>query len=286
MTDHDSLTRFLLPHAVVRGIHVSLNETWSNIQEKTHYPAFVSRLLGEAVVAAALFANHTKVNGRLSVALHSKTALRTLFAECTTSGTLRGTVHMAEDISHSEAPTCLRELDHNALLAITVESSGLNPDELQRHQSLIALDAANLTEAFEIYCRDSEQTPIRILLAAEGKRAAGLLLQKLPSHTDDVDGWPRICDLFDTLQASELLELSGQVLLHRLFHKENPQQLQKRQLRFGCSCSREKVAAMLQGLGENEARATLEANGRIKVKCEFCGQKYHFSYKEIDALFP
>lgn len=177
MTDHDSLTRFLLPHAVVRGIHVSLNETWSNIQEKTHYPAFVSRLLGEAVVAAALFANHTKVNGRLSVALHSKTALRTLFAECTTSGTLRGTVHMAEDISHSEAPTCLRELDHNALLAITVESSGLNPDELQRHQSLIALDAANLTEAFEIYCRDSEQTPIRILLAAEGKRAAGLLLQ-------------------------------------------------------------------------------------------------------------
>lgn len=34
MTDHDSLTRFLLPHAVVRGIHVSLNETWSNIQEK------------------------------------------------------------------------------------------------------------------------------------------------------------------------------------------------------------------------------------------------------------
>lgn len=91
---------------------------------------------------------------------------------------------------------------------------------------------------------------------------------------------------FDTLQASELLELSGQVLLHRLFHEENPQQLEKRQLRFGCSCSREKVAAMLQRLGENEARATLEANGRIKVECEFCRQKYHFSYKEIDALFP
>ncbi|HHW4673353.1 MAG TPA: Hsp33 family molecular chaperone HslO, partial [Xylella fastidiosa subsp. pauca] len=153
MTDHDSLTRFLLPHAVVRGIHVSLNETWSNIQEKTHYPAFASRLLGEAVVAAALFANDTTVNGPLSVTLHSKTALRTLFAECTTSGTLRGTVHMAEDISHSEAPTSLRELDHNALLAITVESSRLNPDKLQRHQSLIALDAANLTEAFEISCR-------------------------------------------------------------------------------------------------------------------------------------
>ncbi|HHW4681095.1 MAG TPA: Hsp33 family molecular chaperone HslO, partial [Xylella taiwanensis] len=32
MTDHDYLTRFLLPNAVVRGIYVSLNKTWDNIQ--------------------------------------------------------------------------------------------------------------------------------------------------------------------------------------------------------------------------------------------------------------
>ncbi|AXI83434.1 Hsp33 family molecular chaperone HslO [Xylella taiwanensis] len=286
MTDHDYLTRFLLPNAVVCGIHVSLNETWSNIQRKIHYTPFARRLLGEAVVAAALFANHTKVSGRLSVMLHSKTALRTLFAECTASGTLCGTVHMAKDISHADAPTNLRELSNDALLAITVENSGLDPRELQRHQSLVALDAANLTEAFENYCRHSEQLPTRVLLAADGKRAAGLLLQKLPSNADNLESWPHICTLFNTLQVSELLELSGQALLHRLFHEETPQQLEERPLRFGCSCSRGKVAVMLQELGEDEARAALKGNGTAKVHCEFCGHEYRFSYKELTSLFP
>ncbi|HHW4680808.1 MAG TPA: Hsp33 family molecular chaperone HslO, partial [Xylella taiwanensis] len=97
---------------------------------------------------------------------------------------------------------------------------------------------------------------------------------------------PRICALFDTLQVSELLEISWQTLLHRLFHEENPQQLEEHPLRFGCSCSRGKVAVMLQGFGEDEARAAFKANGMVKVHCEFCGHEYRFSYKGLAALFP
>uniref|UniRef100_UPI0019012EB5 Hsp33 family molecular chaperone HslO n=2 Tax=Xanthomonas fragariae TaxID=48664 RepID=UPI0019012EB5 len=63
MTDHDQLSRFLLPGAGVRGVHVRLTQAWHDIQGAAEYPPAARRLLGEAVVAAALFTGHTKVGG-------------------------------------------------------------------------------------------------------------------------------------------------------------------------------------------------------------------------------
>lgn len=282
MTDHDQLSRFLLPAAGVRGVHVRLTKAWHDIQGAAAYPPAARQLLGEAAVAAALFTGHTKVDGRLSVQLRGNDTLRTLFAECTAAGTLRGIVQLAED---ADAPTDLRELGEAALLAITIENPGLDPREPQRYQSLVGMQAPDLAEAFETYFQQSEQLPTRLLLAAGPDQAAGLLLQKLPGDEGDNDGWTRIGALFDTLGAPELLSVAGQDLLHRLFHEEAPQLLGSKPLSFGCSCSRERVASMLQSLGEEEARAAAEATGEVEVRCEFCGREYHFPLTALDVLF-
>ncbi|WP_282297014.1 Hsp33 family molecular chaperone HslO [Stenotrophomonas sp. PS02289] len=279
----DSLTRFLLPDAGVRGVHVHLDATWQDILAPASYPPAATELLGEASVAAALFTGHTKVDGRLSIQLRSSTALRTLFAECTAAGTLRGVVQLAEgggDVSRD-----LTALGGDALLAITIENPGLDPREPQRYQSLVGLDAAALDEAFEDYFRQSEQLPTRLLLAANGSHAAGLLLQKLPGDEGDADGWDRASALFETLGKQELLETPAQTLLHRLFHEESPELMGERPLRFACSCSRERVAGMLESLGEEEARAAAEPTGAVEVRCEFCGREYHFSLTDLDIMF-
>jgi len=282
MNTQDQLTRFLLPAAGVRGVHVHLDAAWREILSHAAYPPTARRLLGEASVAAALFTGHTKIDGRLSVQLRAPGALRTLFAECTAAGTLRGIVQLADG---EDAPADLRELGDSALLAITIENPGLDPREPQRYQSLVALEAGSLDEAFENYFRQSEQLPTRLLLAADGDRAAGLLLQKLPGDSGDHDGWTRIGALFDTLDAPELLDTDGASLLHRLFHEEGPQLLGGKALRFGCSCSRERVEAMLRSLGEEEARAAAEATGAVEIRCEFCGREYHFPLTEFGVLF-
>ncbi len=279
----DSLTRFLLPDAGVRGVHVHLDATWQDILAPASYPPAATELLGEASVAAALFTGHTKVDGRLSIQLRSSTVLRTLFAECTAAGTLRGVVQLAE--GGGDASRDLTALGTDALLAITIENPGLDPREPQRYQSLVGLDAAALDEAFEDYFRQSEQLPTRLLLAADGSHAAGLLLQKLPGDEGDVDGWDRASALFETLGKQELLDTPAQTLLHRLFHEEAPQLLGERPLRFACSCSRERVAGMLQSLGEDEARAAAETTGEVEVRCEFCGREYHFSLTDLDIMF-
>jgi molecular chaperone Hsp33 len=277
----DVLTRFLLPKAGVRGVIVHLDEAWRTVRGRADYPEATAELLGEACTAAVLFTGHTKVDGRLSIQLRSQGDLRTLFAECTAAGTIRGIAQLTDG---GDAPRDLQQLGDDALLAITIENPGLDPREPQRYQSLVALQASRLAEAFEDYFRQSEQLPTRLLLATDGSRAAGLMLQKLPGDEGDSDGWVRAGALFDTLGETELLGVSTDQLLHRLFHEESPEILTERPIRFACSCSRERVASMLQSLGEEEATAALTGDV-AEVRCEFCGQRYLFSPAEIGELF-
>ena len=278
---HDQQTRFLLPKAGVRGVSVRLENTWREILSHSHYPDAARELLGQSCAAAALFTGHAKVNGRLSLQLRSPGALRTLFAECTAQGTLRGIAQLAEG---ADAPHDLSALGPEAVLAITIENPGLDPREPQRYQSLVSMQAATLSEAFEDYFRQSEQLPTRLLLAANVTQAAGLMLQKLPGDEGDSDGWIRAGALFETLEPAELLDIASEPLLHRLFHEEAPAILAERPLRFACSCSRERVSAMLESLGAAEAHAAL-ADGQVEVRCEFCGQRYGFSQTDIEELF-
>ena len=281
-TAEDTLTRFLLPLAGVRGVVVHLDDTWRQIRAREPYPDGVARMLGEACAAAALLTGHAKIDGRLSIQLRGQGALRTLFAECTAAGTLRGIAQLAED---APPPNDLRDLGPDPILAITIENPGARGQEAQRYQGLVALEGEHLAAAFEGYFRQSEQLPTRLLLAADGEACAGLMLQKLPGDAGDDDGWTRAGALFDTLGGDELLDLDTPTLLHRLFHEESPEILARRDLRFACSCSRDRVAAMLQSLGEEEATAAAVADGVALIRCEFCGQGYRFTADEIADLF-
>ncbi|MCL1635317.1 Hsp33 family molecular chaperone HslO [Luteimonas sp. SX5] len=280
--DQDRLTRFLLPHAGVRGVHVHLRQTWRQIRERAEYPPAVSELLGEAAVASALFTGHAKVEGRLSVQLRGEGPLRALFAECTAAGTLRGIAQIGGDAGPFMRD--LRGLGGGAVLAITIENPSPHGRDPARYQGLVPIESEALAGAFEDYFRQSEQLPTRLLLAVDEERAAGLMLQKLPGDHGDDDGWARATALFDTLGAEELLAVTGPTLLTRLFHEEEARVLAERPLSFACSCSRERVGAVLQSLGLEEARAALQ-EGVAEIHCEFCGQQYRFDPDEIDALF-
>lgn len=286
-TDH--LTRFLIDRAGVRGVHVRLDEAWNQVLERMRgevAAAAAMEMLGEAIAAAALFTGHTKVDGRLSVQLRSQGPLRTLFAECTAAGTVRGLVRLAS--GDGPVPRQLSALGDNSVLAITIE----NPPapgrrDPVRYQGLVGLQADSLAGAFEDYFRQSEQLPTRLLLAVGESGVAGLMLQKLPGDEGDDDGWERSSALFDTLAPAELLETPVDTLLTRLFHEDGVQLLGGRALRFGCSCSAERVEAMLVSLGEDEALAAAGSSstpGAAEITCEFCGQQYRVAEARLRQL--
>lgn len=282
-TNTDQLVRFLLPEAGVRGVHVQLTASWAELQSHATYPPAATELLGQALAASALLTGHIKVDGRLSLMLRSPGELRTLFAECTAAGSVRGIVRLADG---ADAPRQLNQLGEGAMLAMTIENPGLDPREPQRYQSLVNLDAQTLEAALEDYFRQSEQLPTRLLLTADSNGIAGLMLQKLPGDEGDQDGWNRACALFDTLGHAELASTEASTLLHRLFHEEAVELVGEKPLGFACSCSQERVAGMLQSLGHDEALEAAKANGgEVEVRCEFCAREYHFSLTDLNLLF-
>ena len=279
--DRDCLTRFVLGRSGVRGALVRLNDAWQGIRQRTDYPTAVESCLGETCAAAALFTSHIKMEGRLSVQLRGTGVLRTLFAECTTAGTLRGIAHHGELLPGRLTP---RAFGSDAILAISIETLAPGAREMQRYQGMVGLDADELSEAFESYFAQSEQLPTRIRLFGGKDVAAALMLQQLPEGHGDRDGWARANALFETLTDAELAELPVETLLWRLFHDEQLQLLGHKPLSFACSCSRERVSDMLRSLGHAEASAAAET-GTALIHCDFCGQAYTFSQVQIDGLF-
>ncbi|MET0330416.1 MAG: Hsp33 family molecular chaperone HslO [Dyella sp.] len=274
----DVLHRFLLEHAGVRGVLVRLGPAWREVAGRAEYPAPLRELLGQSLAASALLTGNIKLDGALSIELKSAGALRLLFTECTDQGRLRGLARW-----HDPLP---EPLDLSALaqpiMAITIGHA-----ERNRYQGLVDLNRPGLAAALENYFVQSEQLPARLVLAADGEHAVGLMLQKLPGEgghdaAEDADGWNRISLLTDTLSGAELLSTSPEQLLYRLYHDESVRLFDPRPLAFGCSCSRERVEAMLRSLGREEVEAALAAReGEIEVICEFCAQRYTFD--RIDA---
>jgi molecular chaperone Hsp33 len=280
-SDHDVLSLFLLEASGMRGVLVHLDDTWQAIQARAPYPAPVAERLGETCAAAALFTGHAKLDGRLSVQLRGTGALRTLFAECTAEGTLRGIAHFSEPLP---TPLTPRAFGEGSVMAITIENLPPGGQEMMRYQGLVGLDADHLAEAFESYFAQSEQLPTRALLAADGRRAAALMIQQLPEGHGDADGWTRCSAIFDTLSTPELLSLSSETLLFRLFHEDSVRLIGQRPLRFACSCSRARVEETLRSLGLEEAMAAARG-GLAEVHCDFCGQGYQFDEEQLQSLF-
>lgn len=278
----DVLHRFLLERAGVRGVIVRLGAAWREVAGRAEYPAPLLDLLGQTLAASALLTGNIKFDGALSVELKSKGALRLLFTECTDTGRLRGLARwdaaLPETLSLSDLP--------QAIMAITIGQA----ERGQRYQGLVDLSHPELAASLENYFLQSEQLPARFVLAANEQNAVGLLLQKLPGEgghdmAHDEDGWPRVEQLTATLGREEFLSTSPEDLLYRLYHEETVRLFKPRPLAFGCSCSRERVEAMLRSLGREEIEATLASqNGTIEVTCEFCAREYTFDRVDAEHL--
>ena len=279
MPDNDTLQRFMFEHTPIRGEVVHLDATWQAILDRHEYPVLVRDILGEMMAAAILLAATLKLHGRLVIQLQGSGPITLMVVECVNAHELRGLAHWQE----LPAQGNLQTLAGNGTLTITLEPS----EDRERYQSIVQLSGDTLADAIMNYLQQSEQLDTHIWLAANATRAGGLLIQKLPAsaETEDSDAWNRVIQLSNTVTHQEMLELPKLQLLHRLYHEEQVRIFEPLPTCFRCSCSRERVINMLRILGPDEARSILEEQGKVKVACEFCNQKYDFDSIDIEQIF-
>lgn len=274
----DTLQRFIFEHAPIRGEVVQLAASWQAVTERHDYPAPLRQILGELMAAGALLAATLKFDGTLILQMHGSGPVKLAVVECTSDHAMRATAKWEGDIAEGD----LRALLGSGRFVISlVPESGQ-----QSYQGVVDLDSDSIAAALEHYMASSEQIATRLWLACDGRRAAGLLIQKLPQRESaDADAWPRAEHLAATVKPEELLQLEPARLLHRLFHEEDLRVFEPRPVYFRCSCSRERVVGMLRMLGPDEVRGVVAERGEVEVRCEFCNRRYAFDAVDSEEVF-
>jgi len=284
----DLRQRFFIEDSPVRGEVVHLQEALQTILAQRNYAPAVQILLGEMLSATALLASTLKIKGRISLQIQATGTFKWAMAECNHRGEVRALADYEEDPRFQvaeDSSTVLKALI-SPVLFINIE-----PEVGERYQGIVPLDKHNLAGCLMQYYDLSAQIPTRIVLASDQKRSGGLLIQLLPRNSEeeqryvDEDLWPRVTMLTETLKAEELVSLDTNEILYRLYNEEQVRLPEAEQLKFGCTCSKERCAIALQHIGVESVRETLEFQNPIEMDCQFCNSQYTFTAEEALGLF-
>jgi molecular chaperone Hsp33 len=288
------------------------------------FPPPVRALLGEMAAAGCLMQSNLKFNGALILQVFGDGPVKLAVAEAQPDLSFRATAKVVGEVPATAQLEAMVNVHGQGRCAITLDPKDRLPGQ-QPYQGVVPLHGERLaatlpaeaeggarrhrheplqrlSEVLEHYMLQSEQLDTRLVLAANDEVAAGLLIQRLPvagdanlgqraavARDEDQIGrnedYNRIALLAGTLTAEELLTLEPDVILRRLFWEEKLQRFEPQVPRFACTCSRQRVAGMLRGLGREEIESIIAERGDVEIGCDFCGLQYRFDPVDVGELF-
>lgn len=313
----DVVVPFTLEQLDGRGRVVRLGEALDAILTRHNYPAPVARLLGEAVVLAALIGSSLKFEGKFILQTQTDGPVNLIVVDLDAPDGLRGYARFDADAVQKAVElgeTRPGQMLGKGHLAMTVDQ-GVH---MERYQGIVALEGGSLEDVAHTYFQQSEQVPTLVRLAVaqlsrKGQRsphwrAGGVLVQHLPPHGmrtmpdlpgdgnfdnpetadpsfQESDKWTETRALLGTVADDELADpdVSAERLLFRLFHETGVRVFEPMPLEERCTCSAERIEAMLRDNFTAEERQEMVVNDEIEVVCEFCSADYHFRPHEFDG---
>ena len=307
----DRCLKFLFEGLPVRGVLVRLEGSWqeSLARRAEPHPAELRGLLGEMAAAAVLMQSNIKFNGALILQVFGDGPVKLAVAEAQPDLSFRVTAKLVGEVPGGAQLEAMLNVHGQGRCAITLDPKDRLPGQ-QPYQGVVPLHGdqreplQRLEQVLEHYMLQSEQLDTRLVLAADDRVAAGLLIQRLPvegegnlegqgsrltsSNEDEIgihEGFNRIAMLAATLTREELIGLEPEVVLRRLFWEEQVRLFEPQAPRFACTCSRERVRGMLLGLGRDESDSLIAERGEVEVGCEFCGAMYRFDAVDVGEMF-
>lgn len=306
----DTILPFQLDHADVRGRVARLDRTLEQVLSQHRYPAAVEALVAEAALLTALIGQTVKLRWKLSVQIRGDGPVRIIatdyFAPSVEGEPARIRAWASFDADRLDAAADPFSQIGQGYFAILIDQGeGTVP-----YQGITPIAGGSLSACAETYFAQSEQLPTRFRVAfgrsrlrgeAERWRAGGLMIQHMPvtsqpvaaeagsgdggllTHADILSGaeaedWNRANILLSTVEEMELIgpSVTPTDLLIRLFHEENPRVFPAQPVRFGCTCSDDKVRQSLSIYSAKDIRTMTTEAGIVTADCQFCGAHYEF----------
>jgi len=201
--------------------------------------------------------------------------------DVTTDQKVRGYLSFEEDTDF-ENKTTLTDLFGKGQLIFSVAGLGQEP-----YQGVVALAHKTLAEAVKDYFRLSEQIDTELILRQDKDQGRIILIQRMPGKTDvapevATDLWETVTVLLNSVRDQELFsDLTPDEILFRLFHANKLQVFEPKTPHFECRCYRGKMENFLKKMSPDDRANLYNNSGEIDVSCQFCGEKYTFTKKDL-----
>lgn len=288
----DELVSGLLKKADLRVV-LALTSDLSRQARATHGTApAAAALLSQALTAAALMGALQKHDARINLQVECDGPLRGLFVDGDASGLVRGYVkNLHVEYVGSEGQYHWRPvLGNKGFLSVLRDLGGG-----EYYRSAVELVHFDLAADMERYFHQSDQVPSHLLLAqlptgGDGAAdslgiVAGLLVQPLPGA--DMDAFKSLGvrlrgDFESVLRAHASAGTTA--VLRALLTEPDFEVMSRYPLRFGCSCSKERVKRALLAMGREELTDLLEKEGQAEATCQFCTTRYVIPGEEIREM--
>src|SRR3954447_715437 len=248
----------------VRGSIARLTDAWTEILARGKanvatgaWPPPVAELLGEMAAAGVLMQSNIKFNGALVLQIFGDGPVKVAVVEVQHDLALRATAKVVGHVNISDRLPDLVNVQNRGVCAITLDPRDKFPGQ-QPYQGVVPLHGdhrekiGKLSDVLQHYMLQSEQLDTTLVLAADDKVPAGLLIQRLPlegegnlagsmvsqANEDEIglnEDFNRISILAGTLTRSELLELDVETVLQRLFWEEKVLRFEPQTPRFACT---------------------------------------------------
>ena len=301
----DSVLPFQLDNSDIRGRVARLDGVLEGILRQHDYPPVVEALVAEMALLTALIGQTIKLRWKLSLQVQSKGAVRMIATDYYgpekegEPAKIRAYASFDRDKLTDGAP--FDQVGDGYFAIIIDQGQGMSP-----YQGITPLAGGSLAACAEAYFAQSEQLPTRFSLSfgrssgpqeAEHWRAGGVMLQHMPKASpfaasgegsgellaasdlvtgDEEENWNRVNFLLDTVEDLELIgpSVPPTDLLLRLFHEEKPRVFDAQAVRFGCTCSEDRVRQSLSIYSAKDIEKMTTDEGRVTADCQFCGAHY------------
>ena len=292
--------------ALIRGRMASVGTAAGTIIERHEYPDLVGRLQAEALALAACLSSTLKFDGVFTLQAKGDGPVRTLFADITAAGDLRGYCAVDEDRSQFAALKLAQPNDDavhivplmgGGYIAFTVDDDATGG----RYQGIVELDGPHLSSAAMRWFENSEQNDTIVLCAAEkgssGWQASALILQRIATEGGDAvsaagakvasdDAWHMAKTLLSSVTRAELLDpgLTSEEIIFRLFNSMSPHVAPARAVSDQCRCDVQKIESMLAQLSVDDVNDLADPDGALHITCEFCKTERVFNKSDLPAF--
>lgn len=274
--------------ALIRGRLATVSGPATSILARHGYPDAVASLQAEALAIAACLSTFMKFDGVFTLQAKGNGFVKTLLADVTSDGALRGYAAFDDGASPdigddmvASMPASVPALLGTGYAAFTVDQGTENG----RYQGIVELAGETLSDAAMAWFANSEQVDSHIVAAAAkqggGWVASALMVQRVAadggrsspsSNADQDDAWTTAEMLIRSVTRDELVDpaLAPEDLVFRLFNALRPHVAPAQPVADRCRCSPEKVEAVLARMSAEELADLVAESGMVEVTCEFC----------------